>query len=645
MTLVVVDAIVSRRDFGMILAGRIAGDGARSGESVRVKASSTALLGEPGVGETWSVEGEIEQTRWGPQIAATRAVRNLPSGRLMIDFLQTVGGIGRTRATRLWDAFEDRLPEALEVGDVAAIAAVMDPHRPVLGPRLAAAAIAAWNCASGQAKLVEWLAAAGLTDLKIVKRVHALLGDDAPARLQANPWCLVPLAPWSQVDELGLRLLREAGCASPVDDPRRLIGATDAVMKDAIAQGSTALTEETFREELAAKLRLKPSSPAIAHAHDLALRHRAVVPGNGLLRAPGAALMEDAVVRRLATMAAATFPEALRRSLGGFTDQTGSLHPEQADAVRRALSTGFVCLRGGAGTGKTHVARAICSAWVGAGGTLLLAAVAGKAALRLSRSTSRLARTLFRTIRELDEREGIERKIAAGGLDQAELEKMTKRLPDLAYAGPDTLCVIDESSMVDLPSLFGLLRRLPDGARLLMIGDEKQLPPVGFGVLFHRFVHDPGVTAGLTVIHRQAADSGIPGTAAALRRRELPPLPAYAGPAEGASLLEVSGREAIAESVKRVYDELSGDGEVLVVTPVNEGPCGVLALNRHLHDAYKARTGLQEMRGSLGEIFSPGEPVVHRRNDYKRGLFNGSMGKIKRIEPAAGGIGAVFDDE
>jgi hypothetical protein len=135
MTDIVVDSIVSRRDFGTIFAGRLA-----DGSAVRVKATNTAMLGTPSVGELWSVDGDLSDTRWGPQISASRAVRALPSGKLMVDYLAgCVAGIGPARARRLWQHFEDRLPEALDTGDVAALAEVMDPDRPVLGPRLAAA--------------------------------------------------------------------------------------------------------------------------------------------------------------------------------------------------------------------------------------------------------------------------------------------------------------------------------------------------------------------------------------------------------------------------------------------------------------------------------------------------------------------------
>ena len=83
----------------------------------------------------------------------------------------------------------------------------------------------------------------------------------------------------------------------------------------------------------------------------------------------------------------------------------------------------------------------------------------------------------------------------------------------------------------------------------------------------------------------------------------------------------------------------------MIITPVNDGPCGVSGLNRRLHDEYLRRKGLQELRGPLGDLFSPGEPIVHQRNCYKRGLFNGSMGTVRRIDRTERQLVAVFDDE
>lgn len=638
---VVVDSIVSQRDFGTIFAGRLA-----DGSSVRVKATNANMLGAPSVGELWSVDGDLSDTQWGPQISASRAVRALPSGKLIVDFLAgCVAGIGPARARRLWQHFEDRLPEALDTGDVAALAAVMDPDRPVLGPRLAAALVTAWKTMAGEARLVEWLAAVGVTELPLARRVHALLGTDAPQALQANPYCLVSLLDWKRVDALGLRLLNESGEVEPANHPHRLVGAADAVVKDLVGSGSTAIARNDFRGRLGGKLGISSSSPALNRAIELAIERQAVINStSGLLRAPGCALMEDRIITRLRIMATEGPPDRLIRLLADFDGQGAVLTQDQAESVRKSLYAGFSCLRGGAGTGKTFVTRTICDLWERAGGKLLLAALAGKAALRLSRSTGRLARTIFRTLRELDEREVIESQLD-GELDQNGRTELETKLRELAQLTPDTLVILDEASMVDLPSLHGLLRRMPQGARLLLVGDERQLPPVGFGLLFHRFVEDPAVTSTLTTVHRQAEHTSIPGVAAQIRRREMPNLPAYVSPHKGVMLERVAGRERIADRVVSISNEFGDGRDVMIVTPVNDGPCGVAGLNQRLHDEYLRRKDLQELRGPLGDMFSPGEPVVHRRNCYKRGLFNGSMGAVRRIDRTERQLVAIFDDE
>ncbi|MEY9158501.1 AAA family ATPase [Bradyrhizobium japonicum] len=631
--ILVVERILSRRGFGMIFTGRDT-----QGALVRVKLDDGAAVGSPDVGETWSIEGDVVQSQWGPQIEASRALRAMPSGRLMVEYLSaSVAGIGPTRAGRLWTHFGELLPEALDIGDVDALAAVIEPDRPALAPRLSAALVAAWKKMAGEGRLIEWLAAAGISDIRLAKRLYVLLGDGAPAKLEANPWCLVPFLPWTRVDRLALKLSIENGHRAPRRLPRRLVGAADSVIKDLIAEGATAVSAPEFRAMLARKL--EPDALDLESAIELALRCRAVVTGsNGLLRAPGCAMMEEAVARRLKEMLRVPPDE------DAATTQPEGLSDEQAAAVKKILATGFACLRGGAGVGKTHVTKAICEIWVALGGNLLLAAVAGKAALRLSRATGRLARTLHRTIGELDERARIQEELAEAP-EPERRSKLEARLRELAVADERTLAIVDEASMLDLASLHKLLDRLPAGARLLLIGDECQLPPVSFGLTFHRLVRDVSITATLSTVRRQAEQSEIPKVAAAIRRREIPVLASYADEHQGVFLVDAESREAIAEHVVRLHDTLYRLAETMIVTPVNESAVGVSGLNRRLHDAYVERTGLQELRGPLGDLFSAGEPVVHRRNDYQRGLWNGSTGKVRRIDRDRRSLTAIFDDE
>ena len=305
------------------------------------------------------------------------------------------------------------------------------------------------------------------------------------------------------------------------------------------------------------------------------------------------------------------------------------------------LSCPLACLQGGAGVGKTHAVRAVCNVWEANGGTVLLTAIAGKAALRLSRATGRLARTLARTFGDLDRREAVE----WDGDSQGVLFGDT--VDKLAEITPNTLVVVDEAGMVDLGTMHGLLRRMPEGARLLMVGDERQLPPVGFGLIFHKLVRDEAITARLSHVHRQAQESDIPLVAADLRQRSVPVLAAFHGRRDGVSHVEAATRDQVAAATVEVALELGVlDGaDVLIVTPTNRGSCGTAVLNRRLHDLHRERDGRVELRSSVGERFSVGDPVLFRRNDYSRNLFNGSWGRVVGVDVSARTMTCSFDDE
>ncbi|WP_408902555.1 AAA family ATPase [Methylobacterium radiotolerans] len=637
--IVSVEHILSEREFGVIFAGRVIDEASgEPGEPIRVRAFRHAMLGSPSVGERWRIDGWTATTRWGPQINVVRAVRSLPSGTLVRTFLADhVPGIGQDRADRLWAAYGTSLPNALLDGDLDELAKIVAPDRPLLGPRIAAAAVRAWREADAQTRLVVWLQDRGVEDMRVAARIHAVLGSDAVQTLSRNPWCLVSLLPWKTVDDLGCRILREAGEPSVEDAPSRLVGAVDAAMKDVIATGDTLVGEAALKDRVARKLDVPVNHARVEQALVMGQRNgAALLDGVARWRAPGCALMEEAVVGRLRSMRDDSQAEAGRieaaewaSALDRYESGVAALHPEQRAAVLQILTSPFACLRGGAGVGKTHVTRAICHVWETCGGDVVLAALAGKAALRLSRATGKLARTLFRLLGELDERSRFASQSSEGVVPLGTLADEA-RLAELAEITPRSLVIVDEASMLDVATIYALLRRMPVGARLLLVGDERQLPPIGFGLVFHRIVVDAQVTANLTVIHRQRDDSGIPALAAAVRKRQMPALRSYSGVEDGVSLLEAKDVLGIEDGVKRAFRDLAAD-DTLVIAPMRRGGGSVRCLNDSLHEVHVASWNTPEMVSPLGDRFCIGEPVLHGRNDYKRGLWNGSLGKVLRL--------------
>jgi exodeoxyribonuclease V alpha subunit len=634
---ITVESIVSERDFGMIFAGRAA-----EGGRLRVRATFDRLLGVPSVGDIWEIAGEPVTTPYGPQIVATSGRRLLPSGRMIVRFVaENVPGIGPTRADRLWEAFGANLAEILaDEGAVDEVAAALAPDRPVLAKRLAIMTIAAWRAASGEAALVAWLAQQGVDDLKIARRLYRVLGEAAVERLAANPYAMVPLLPWSRLDALGSRLLREDG-SDPSTDPKRITGAADETVKQMLWRGDTMAEASAVT---AGMLKLLGPGPDEKTCLRIALANGAVVPDGGALRAPGAAALEDELTTRLRALVgrdvrwSALPPSRWSDEISQVEDARWPFSADQRAAVAFIMNRYFACLAGGAGTGKTTICKAACDLHVRSGGDVVLTALAGKAALKLSRSTGRLARTLARMLAELAERDDIEAELDGTDPEDPAGAKQRARLDVLCRLTSRTLLVVDESSMVDPVTVLAIVRRLPTGGRLLMVGDEAQLPPVKFGLAYHRFVADPAITVTLRQVHRQAAATGIPLAAQAVREGRMPDLPAFAGKTDGITLLAV-GAADLAETVNRLCLEFGDEG--LVVTSTLGGAAGVRAINERRHAAIAGAV----TKGFYGRSFAVGEPVIYGRNDYTLGLFNGLLGRVVGVRPDERALVILFDGD
>ena len=504
-------------------------------------------------------------------------------------------GIGYATAAKLREAFGDELSTLLGNGDVARLTAVLSEDR---AERL----VAAWKEHLATGDVIVWLDEHGF-DARLAKKIVRLWGAEAAAKLREQPYAMMALTDWPVVDAAG----RKMGIA--LDDPRRLVAAVEAVLYARLDQHHTWIGE---RDLVAAVGRLLKCPPTQAEeAVSAAVAQRAAIPIAGGYQAAGAHMMERYVADRIRQMLAEPpmgdliAREVSDAELAGWLDRQDmgvALDDEQREAVRLAVQTRFGIVRGGAGVGKTTVLKAIARACAAFGRTTHMMALAGRAAVRISEATGSHASTIAAFLK------GVE----------------ARQIP----LGPESLVIVDEASMLDLPTMYRILRALPDGCRLLLVGDPGQLPPIQFGLVLHALVERPEIpSVVLTRVYRQTEATGIPAVANAIRAGRLSELPDQVDATSGGVALVPSG-EVTTDQVVDVVADLGGFTEDLrIVCAVKAGPAGTEALNGRFHDIFAVGKRRHPTR-RLAE----GEPVMFLKNDYQAGLRNGSLGRITGID-------------
>jgi exodeoxyribonuclease V alpha subunit len=161
---------------------------------------------------------------------------------------------------------------------------------------------------------------------------------------------------------------------------------------------------------------------------------------------------------------------------------------------------------------------------------------------------------------------------------------------------------------------------------LLLVGDPYQLPPIGFGLVFQVLAASPRIPkVELVEVHRQAQSSGIPQIARDIRHGVVPSLPAFADREAGVRFLE-AGDGDIMDHILGVLAEWRGREDTQVLGVTKRGISGTRNINRTLHAMTSASKPKLEGWG-----LAEGDPIIYLVNDYRKELWNGSLGRIESI--------------
>ena len=280
-----------------------------------------------------------------------------------------------------------------------------------------------------------------------------------------------------------------------------------------------------------------------------------------------------------------------------------TLHPTQQAAVDAAISKRISIITGGAGTGKTTIIKAIAEATPG---TVHLCAFAGKAAARLREATGRGATTIHRLLMYQGDRFALD-----------DLRGKT--------------VIVDEASMVDSHLLAEICRRKPK--RLVLVGDDAQLPPVGRAQPFHDLIAlRPDLVSNLTACYRNQA--AVYDASMSIRRGEVPQWQAdYEN--ERWTVENSGDAQATQDYILRIVrDKLIEfkDGTDIILAPKNGEPgmpCSVRGLNAAIVDLVNPRS---EEDIKKRRRLKPGDRVINTKNNANLDIWNGTTGTINSID-------------
>lgn len=529
-------------------------------------------------------------------------------------------GIGKKKSTDLWGHFRDRLYDVLDEGDIDELKSVLT------GEGMAEKLISAWS-RYADGRFISYLQKHGFPAI-LARKFLDRHGEKAQELLEDDPYRLLSYSgSWRNVDQLA-----RSTFGISRDDPKRLAGAVEEALYSRIKMQDTAATPKKIEEKLKHLLFVEVDQFRTQHlvttAMTLAKSNGAyLVTPEGYFQTIGPYIMESTLANRiteyvserdpqLSLLLAGTAATDVDKYISAYEKENKiTLTGEQRAAVHMSVDERFSIITGGAGTGKTMVLKCIYYVLAKVGYGVVQMALAGKAAKRMREATGKESHTI------------------AGFLNSAE--------NIIESNGGFTYYVIDEASMVDLKTAYRLFQLLPKNIRMIMVGDPYQLPPIGAGLVFHKLVDSTDVPkTQLSVVKRQDGSTGIPLFAAEVRKGSWPTLSV-----PGVKIEQCDNNDILTKSLRLLlYDK---DQTQIICAVRNNVLSGVYSLNDVCQTTINPTGTPIRIRGVNGNLtptkFRQGDRIIFTRNDWDRGVMNGSMGII--IEALDAPEVISFDDE
>ena len=490
--------------------------------------------------------------------------------------------------------------------------------------------------------------------LNLGAKIYQKYGDSVYSVLQENPYRLA-----DDISGVGFKIADEIAYRIGIhtDSDYRIKSGMIYTLLQATGEGHVFLPKEELFQR-ASELLGVDSSYMEKHLVDLSMDRKIIQKEqeNQILIYPAQYYYLELNTARMLRELDIFCPEdekMVERRIAQIEKETGTVLDEmQKKAIMEAAGHGLLVLTGGPGTGKTTTINAIIRYFEGEGAEIRLAAPTGRAAKRMTETTGYEAQTIHRLL-ELsgmpeDDREGQPIHFERNAENPLEAD----------------VIIIDEMSMVDIHLIHSLLMAVTAGTRLILVGDENQLPSVGPGNVLRDIIRSGQFpVVELKKIFRQASESDIVVNAHKINKGEQVEIN---NKSRDFFFLKRYDADIIIRVVIALIQEKlpkyveAKPFEIQVLTPMRKGLLGVERLNQILQRYLNPPDASKKEREVGQGLFREGDKVMQVRNNYQLeweirgrygipiekgvGVFNGDTGIIKTINEFAETAEVEFED-
>jgi exodeoxyribonuclease V alpha subunit len=587
---------------------------------VTIKVHPDEIPVQPAIGQHWTVKGErlIEEMDIGDYVMQQHTYESpkyikcsLPeTGEQLIRFIakeNNFKGIGESKARALWQLLGK---------DFHSIVANDSPEsRKRLKCILSEESTNALF--EGYVKYKNLAFCNWMSENKIPASVQQRMlkhhGEQSIDAIKSNPYLLIGFGMlFEDIDHVAM------DCALSFkiieSDDRRLSAALEIAIRKEIEKGHTYTAQADLRPRVAKLLKNKELvSKAFKAGHDRAQYILNSKTGN--YHPTAQLLMENVVAKRLISLASQNNlydKYAKTAYCSAVNELPYELNKKQIEAVTTCLGNAVSCITGGAGTGKTTVLRTALRAYNQLGFEIHAVALSGRAAMRLHESI---------------------------GFVTSTIAKLLKNDPIETNTGNQKhLLVIDEASMIDLPTMYRLVNHINPSVRIIFAGDPDQLPPIGCGkVLADIVVAATIANTKLDIVKRQEGSTGIPEYSKLINRGVVPEQLTT-----GSIFFHETNNKDIAQVCCDLYRQSHKNSRIMAPTKAL-----VADINKLTQQAVNPDGKLLEfnMHGeSYFQNLRLNDVILFTQNHYDKGIQNGSLGILTSVDSSGESYGEVTLD-